>query len=191
MNSYHHARFGKRNAISLWAFIAKFACLLALVGVTGCGKGTGKKFALMSPPTGQSLIYHYRLAKWVGDAVTYNVYANEEPFVVVGSGGYFPQIVAPGRMIYKTLPQTHFVGVGLLEVLISNALAKEKPVFKLETKSGEVRFVKWELKMGFIVPGVKVKEVSSEVAMKEMKNLRQFSELTVSQKRRLLENRQK
>lgn len=107
-----------------------------LAGATGCVVGTGERFALASPPAGQSLIYHYHLAKYAGDAIHYNVYANDEPLVAVGIGGYYPQIASPGRMTYKTLTQLRFAGVALVPILISNALAKVKPVFELETKPG-------------------------------------------------------
>lgn len=144
--------------------------LLALCFATGCA-ASGNKFTPVILPTDKAVVYIYRIHKFVGAGVSWELFANGEHITRVDNGGYYAHVVDPGTVEYKQLNDITWI---LLDAhLLNKLLRRQEPLHTLEASAGTEYFLRWKINWGArgeLVP------VSKEKGLTELKGLRAFAE---------------
>lgn len=138
----------------------KWLALVVVVGVSGCASGPGyREYSEQIPEVsqGEGRIFLYRAAA-VGAAVQPKVRVNGEEVGKATPGGFF----------YIDRP------TGSYEISTST---EAKRSLSLELDSGEERYVRLEMKLGFFVGHVKPVLVERSVGMDEIQKLKYTGEV--------------
>lgn len=156
--------------------------------LSGCAPlGTGPAFSLKPPPQDKTVVYHYRVNRFTGSALSFLLFSNNEYVTQIGNGGYYPQVVESGFYEYKHLRRHHNFGLAVIIDQIDNALAKVKSAHTLNVEAGRLYFIRWDIKFG---GKLAAQAVSKETALKELYGLQRFDDLDKEKAEKIYNNKQ-
>jgi hypothetical protein len=118
--------------------------------LAGCATGASYQGA-STIPEGKALIYIYRLPKFVGFAIFYDVKAGETVVTTLKAGGYFPYVVSAPAEVELW------------------ARTEAKSSVTLDVKPGQIYYVKAGTSVGALVGRPRLIVVSADVGEKEIK----------------------
>lgn len=125
-----------------------------LVILSGCS-ATGPVYEKVdSVPEGQALVYIYRPGKFLGGGVVFDVHAGgieeDTEIVELRSGGYFPYFTQPGELQLW-------------------AKTESTTSLTLDLNSGDRRYVRGTVGVGFLIGRPKLAEVDEQTGAGEIK----------------------
>ncbi|MGW8248603.1 MAG: DUF2846 domain-containing protein [Acidiferrobacterales bacterium] len=118
--------------------------------MTGCATTLGPQFeSVTTIPSGKALIYIYRTPQFVGSGVAFDIHHDDKVVTRLVSGGYYPYITDPGviRLWAKTEAESSVT---------------------LYMRSGETRYVKGAIGIGFFMGRPKLDVVDNVTGAKEI-----------------------
>jgi hypothetical protein len=144
--------------------MAALIMFFAIAVFSGCA-ASGANFTRLDTAPDKAVIYIYRKGSIVGAANSAELFINGQHIARLGNGGYCVHVADPGPIEIKALQK--FIPVMLGANLISK-LEGELPLHAFEALPGQEYFYQ------FKVTGYKLKPISKEVALEEMKGLQLF-----------------
>ena len=131
--------------------IFQLAILPVLLLLGGCAAKGPIYSSAESVPTGKALVYIYRSPSFLGGGIFYDIHDGEQKVVTtLRNGGYYPYIRDPG------------------EVEIWGKTESRSSV-TLDLKSGDVKYVKGTVGVGFLVGRPSLTVVGNDVGAAEIK----------------------
>jgi hypothetical protein len=168
----------KKHSIRTLRILSSLTLLLVLASCATQGRGKVFSQAPRVSP-GKATVIHYRREGFVGSAGEWGLYANREPLVIVGNGGYFVEERDPGTVQYQT-EYTLKAPIGNLVSAVSNAYEKPKDAHSLQLSPNERVYLRYEPPASVfrINSRPEVIRVDESTALQELLELKQFMVLS-------------
>jgi len=155
------------------------ASLIGVLLLAGCATHGSGFQPVAKIPRGMAVIYIYRTPEFAGEALSYDVKANDKVVTTLRSGGYYPYVVRPGLLelwartasrqsSYRhTTPPPERANPDLLRLKAIDDAAKS--AVTLDVKAGQVYYVKGEAGVRYFVGRPRLQVVSPEQGAGEIR----------------------
>jgi hypothetical protein len=156
------------------------ASLIGVLLLAGCATHGSGFQPVAKTPRGMAVIYIYRTPEFAGEALSYDVKANDKVVTTLRSGGYYPYVVRPGLLelwartasrqsSYRhTTPPPERADSDLLRLKAIDDAAKS--AVTLDVKAGQVYYVKGEAGVRYFVGRPRLQVVSPEQGAGEIRH---------------------
>jgi uncharacterized protein DUF2846 len=142
-------------------------CLFIAVCVPGCA--TGPQFGQETVPSGKAIVYIYRESSIVGAANVFTIISNQNTAARMVNGGYYVDVVNPGRVSYKYTTTTYST---LLYYALSKIFNDATPAGEITVAAGKEYFMKVEIHM----TGITLENQPRDKGLDDIKGLSRISD---------------